>query len=308
MKIPVFFACDERYVPFFAVTLSSIKAHAKKTDSYEIYILAEGFDKAKTDEILALGDDRFSISIVDVTEKINPVREPLTITLRDYYSLSIFYRLFIPSLFPKMDKAIYLDCDIALNADLASLFETDLGDKTLGAVVDQVVSVTEIFKYYTKKHLDIDSRTYFNSGVLLMNLNAMREKRIEENFLELINKYNFKTVAPDQDYLNFLCRGDVLYLDEGWDRMSVTEEGLPRDKVYLVHYNMYNKPWHYDNVPYGDIFWRHAKNTPYYETLLGMKANYSEGKKRDDERASGALLESAGQIADNELHFTAARK
>lgn len=308
MKIPVFFACDERYIPFFAVTLSSIKAHAKATDDYEIYILAEDFDKAKTNEILALGDDRFSITIVDVTEKINPIRNLLTVTLRDYYSLSIFYRLFIPSLFPNLDKAIYLDCDIALNADLAALFETDLAGKTLGVVVDQVVSVTEIFKYYTKKHLDIDSVTYFNSGVLLMDLNAMREKRVEENFLELINKYNFKTVAPDQDYLNFLCRGDVLYLDEGWDRMSVTEEGLPMEKVYLIHYNMYNKPWHYDNVPYGDIFWRHAENTPYYKTLLEMKANYSDDEKRADESAGGALLESAGQIADNELHFTEARK
>ena len=49
--IPVFFAADDKYVPFLAVTLQSIKEHASSDDEYRIYVLHAGVSDDGSDKI-----------------------------------------------------------------------------------------------------------------------------------------------------------------------------------------------------------------------------------------------------------------
>ena len=46
-----------------------------------------------------------------------------------------------------------------------------------------------------------------------------------------------------------------------------------------MHYNMFNKPWKYDGVPYGELFWRYAKGTHFYTQLLEAKNSYTDEEK-----------------------------
>ena len=186
--------------------------------------------------------------------------------LRDYYSDSIYYRIFIPKMFPRLKKAVYLDADIILNDDVANLYNTDLGDDLLGAVTDESVVGIPIFCDYVKKQIGLaDERDYFNSGVLVMNLAAMRDERLEEKFVHLLKTYNFDTVAPDQDYLNLICRGRVHYLEGGWNKHPIAENKLKRSELHLMHFNMFNKPWHYYGVQNEDLFWESARHTPFFK-------------------------------------------
>ena len=66
---------------------------------------------------------------------------------------------------------------------------------------------------------------YINSGVLLLNMKAFREEHFTEHFLNVMNKHYFACIAPDQDYLNMICRDRILYLDETWNAM-------PKDHQY----------------------------------------------------------------------------
>lgn len=301
--VPVFFASDDNYIPFLAVALQSIKENAKTDDLYKIYVLSEGISAKTVEEVSLLKTDNIDIEFVDVAKKVEPIRREFEISLRDYYTVSIFYRLFIPSLFPEYDKAIYIDSDVVVKEDIKKLYDIDVNGYLLGAVTDQIVNCTEPFRVYVKKVLGVEPENYINSGVLLMNLKEMREFKLEEKFIDMIIKHNFETVAPDQDYINFICKGKIKYLHPGWDRMSITEDGMDFNDVKLIHYNMYNKPWRYDDVPYEKFFWRYAKNTPYYQTLLDMKRTYPEEKRVTDVEAGGVLLANALRIADSEYTF-----
>ncbi len=298
--IPVFFAVDDNYVPYLAVTLKSITDNASKNNFYEIYVLTESLSNESVLALQKFNLENFSVNIVDLKTRIEPYRRLLENTLRDYYSVSIFYRLFIASLFPNLKKAIYIDSDIILNDDIANLYSYDLTGKILGVIVDEIVSSTKEFKIYTEKALGVPNDEYFNSGVLLMNLEEYRLQEIERKFLESIQSNDLRTVAPDQDYLNVLCKGKVKYLPNKWDKMPLTNT---EEDFNLLHYNMYLKPWHYDECPLNEYFWHYAKKTDFYRFLQEKKNNYSNENKIKDKQKSILLLENALKIAEEEKTF-----
>ncbi|MDD4351094.1 MAG: glycosyltransferase, partial [Clostridia bacterium] len=147
--------------------------------------------------------------------------------------------------------------------------------------------------------LDVSEKQYFNSGVLVMNLDKFRENKIEDDFYNWVNSYNFGTVAPDQDYLNCICKDSVVYLDKGWNKMPMGEK-LDDDKLYLIHYNMFMKPWKYKNTMFSEYFWKYAKQTKYNNELLHKQKNYSDEYKINDKNAYDNLVKMALDIANSD--------
>ena len=302
-RIPIFFACDNNYIPYLAVTLASIEANASDEYEYEAFILTEGFCEERLEKLLGMGLMKVKVRTVDVSHRVEAIRERLNSTLRDYYSVSIFYRLFIPSLFKGLDRAIYLDCDIVLNDDIAKMYFEDLGENILGVVTDETISPIPEFREYTEKVIGTPKDKYFNSGVLLINAKKFREEQIEEKFLYLLNKYNFRTVAPDQDYLNFLCCGKVKYLERGWNKMPHKTSRFDGKDVHLVHYNMFEKPWRYNGVRYSELFWGYARRTPFYEDISREYEGYSAEMRNRDQAGAAKLLAAAADITEKKCSF-----
>ena len=172
--IPVFFAADDKYVPFLAVTLQSIKERASSDDEYRIYVLHAGVSDDGSDKIKKFESENFKVYFVDVTDRLAVLSEELH--LRDYYSCATYFRIFIAMMFPEYDKAIYLDSDIAVRCDLAEYFDTELGDNYVAGVPDGAVGAVPVFQEYTKHVLGIDAENYFNAGALLLNLKALRDE------------------------------------------------------------------------------------------------------------------------------------
>ncbi len=135
-----------------------------------------------------------------------------------------------------------------------------------------------------------------------MNLAKMREERIEQKFVDLVKRYNFLTVAPDQDYLNFLSLDKVRYLDKVWDKMPCADD-IDEEKIKLIHYNMCDKPWHYDGILYEKYFWIYAEEMPFYDELVLRKKNYSEEEKKRDTASKIALVQKAKSIINEEKTF-----
>ena len=134
-----------------------------------------------------------------------------------------------------------------------------------------------------------------------MNLEKMREEKIKDQFISLLCKYNFKTVAPDQDYLNFLCRGKIHYLERGWNKHAISENEIPREELYLMHFNMFNKPWHYSGVQNGDLFWYYAAKTPFLSTLIRNRFAYTDEERERDSAGAVKLIEAAQRISEGEV-------
>ena len=298
-EIPIFFSVDDRYLPFLAVSMRSMIDNASPDYFYRIHILNMGLDPARLAKVTEMERENVKIVPIDVSRQIEPLMKRLN--LRDYYTVSIYYRLFISSMFPQYDKAIYLDADITVNGDISELYRTPLGDNLLGVIRDAVAASDPTFRDYTQRTLGIPYREYFNSGVLLMNLKEFRKQEIERRFVSLLQTFHFETIAPDQDYLNFLCHGKVLYLDPTWNRMTVgeTEEGTPK----LIHYNMFRKPWLCRNVRYRKFFWEYAEKTAFYEEIREIQNRFGARERLADRKAGEALLLKARQIADSEGNF-----
>lgn len=304
-QINIFFAADTNYLPYLSCAISSLSEFASPRLQYNVHILTTDFSEESLETTKQLVKSNIAITVHDLTKKIADIKSELSVRLRDYYSDSIWYRIFIPSMFSNIDRAVYLDADIILTDDVAKLHNTNLGQDLLGAVTDESVVGVPIFCDYVKKQIGItDERDYFNSGVLVMNLAAMREEKLEERFLHLLKTYNYDTVAPDQDYLNFLCRGRVTYLESGWNKHPIQENVIPDSELHLMHFNMFNKPWRYDNVQNGDLFWQTAKRTPFYDALIEQREAYTDEARAEDLEGAKRLLLCAKRITEGGIFIS----
>lgn len=277
--IPLFFAVDDAYAPFLAVALRSIVTHISDSYTYRVHVLVQELSDQHRESLLAMQTEHLSVEFVDVREKLKTVGQ--SFHLRDYYSLATYYRFFIPDMFPEYDRGLYLDSDIIVNADIATLFFTPLGDGLVAGAVEEVMTHVDVFGTYAEVVLGIPRNEYVNAGVLLMNLAALRHVHIEKRLLSMMRDYTFK-VTQDQDYMNVLCRGRITYFSTAWNCTAFTEragEALPQ----LAHFKINWKPWHYTGVAFEDAFWQYAKETPYYGTLLSMRDGYTDAEKERDD-------------------------
>ena len=121
--IPVFFSCDDAYAPYLAVAIKSLIENGNTDEHiYEINVLNTDISDDNKKKILALAEDGYNIVFRNVSKQIEKIEKELESRLRDYYSLSIYYRIFIPNLFKDYDKVLYLDADIVIVANLPELF------------------------------------------------------------------------------------------------------------------------------------------------------------------------------------------
>ena len=270
--VNIFFSCDDNYIPFLGVTLASLKENRDPARHYEIRILHTGLREDYMARLTdSFSDADFSLSYYNIAQKVEQFSRRLH--TRDYFSQSTYYRLFIPQLFPELDKALYLDSDLVVRGDISRLYDTVLGDNLVGAVTDAFVSSVEQLKEYVCNRLDLsDAKQYFNAGVLLMNLKAMREADFQQVFLSLLQTVTFR-VAQDQDYLNAICRNRVKYIGSEWNAMP---KGAPMDDPQLIHYNVDSKPWHTDQVPYEAYFWDYADRSPFRDEIHQIRKSYSQ--------------------------------
>ena len=122
--IPIFFAVDDGYIPFLAVTLESLIENSSKEYKYEIKVLYTSVSEENKNKILKYESKNFNIEFVDLNYYIEEIQEKLH--TRDYYTKTTYYRLFIPNLYPQYDKALYLDSDITILGDISELYNEDL--------------------------------------------------------------------------------------------------------------------------------------------------------------------------------------
>ena len=293
--VNLFFACDERYLPLFGVALTSIRNHRDPHRSYRTVVLHTGIsEEVQRCTRRALSAPGFSLAFRDVTKELAAFRDRLH--TRDYYTNATYYRLLIPALYPRMERALYLDSDILVRGDVAPLFDTPLDGCLAAAVPDGFVNFAPVLRKYVENRVGVPGdMPYFNAGVLLMNLVEMRKIGFGDLFVSLLSHVTFR-VAQDQDYLNVICRGRVKFLSERWNYMPFRyAEG---EEPFLVHFNLDSKPWQKEGVPYGEEFWACADATPFAQAMREKRASYSEEDARRAAQETERLVATA--VAESE--------
>lgn len=302
-EVPVFFAADDGYAPFLSVAVNSLVKNASGSRNYRVIVLHEEMSEENRNRISALAKENVKIDFVPMQKGLETVTDRMSNRLRcDYFTLTIYFRLFIPAMFPEYDKAVYIDSDIVLPGDIAELYDIDIKDNYIAACTDFSIQEIPPLMNYVENAVGVKRTEYINSGVLLMNLKELRERNFDSHFLNLLNTYHFDSVAPDQDYINAMCNGKIHYLSECWDAMpNDNKPALEAPK--LIHYNLFSKPWCYDNIQYEEYFWKYAEDCGFKDEIKRYKDSYSEEQKRSDSDCLNMLVGKGDEIPLKDITF-----
>ena len=189
-------------------------------------------------------------------------------------SYATYYRLLIPQILSEdIHKVLFLDCDIIVRRSLLQLWETNIEEYALAAVIDNLDSV--IGTYNRLKYSP--NLEYFNAGVLLLNLKYWRANGIHGEIISYMKNHSESILLCDQDVLNYVLRERkrllpikfnfqtaFLFLVDncGYDYWKYEKDVLEaRKDPIILHYTSI-KPWMEGcNHPYRSTFFRYQNET-----------------------------------------------
>lgn len=196
------------------------------------------------------------------------------------HSYEIWYRILLPELLPELPRVLYLDADTLVLQSLSALWATDLGDCIVGAIHNPLYpwSSTRFLNTLSLK----SAADYFNSGVLLMNLDQWREEHVTDQLRAFVTAHPEAMLWPDQNALNAVLRDRWLRLSATWDAQDVyfhlASARLPtvsedvrkiRSDPAVVHFIWPFKPLEYlCKHPYRGHFFRHLRQTPWRDAPM----------------------------------------
>lgn len=197
-------------------------------------------------------------------------------------SYAAYYRLVVPEIInPEVERFLYLDADIIIQRNLKELFEIDLNGHVIAATHD-IVAVRD--KYY--EHHDIPEKyKYFNSGVLLVDVEKWKENNATKTIREYLINNIKRCVFHDQDGLNGVLHTKRYVLPPEWNQQVGLYfldynllSNMYGEELYLkalntpavIHYNGWEKPWHFlCGHPGKKLFLKHLEKT-------GLKLRYKD--------------------------------
>ena len=299
-RIPVFYACDNNFVKYTIVSIYSMIKNASKDKFYHVYILHTDITAENQEKVYELENENFVISFENVSDYLHSIADKLP--LRDYYSKTTYYRLFIAEMFPELDKALYIDSDTVIQGDISKLYNTNIGEAYLGACHEQVMVQVNEYGNYVEKVIGVSRYNFFNAGILLINCNRFRIHFVLDKFIEYLHTYNF-VVTQDEDYLNLICKDHVYWLDQRWNTEVFGDISYDIKEAKIIHYIMTNKPWHYKDCRHGDLFWEYAKGTSVYGEMLEILDSYTDEQRERDALSCADLLKLAVSETNREDNF-----
>ena len=178
------------------------------------------------------------------------------------YSIGSMFRLFIPEILFNLCKVIYLDADILFNCDIKELWDINIDDYCIGGVSDAGLYAGFELPKDVKDGV-INARDYINSGVLLMNLDRIRNKgSMLDLCCEFLNNsegYSF----PDQDAINYVYRDGILYIDDKYNVLVIVERRDEKNNNIIKQGTIYHGV--------GNSLMDYSKLSEYDKLLLNIK-------------------------------------
>lgn len=182
-------------------------------------------------------------------------------------SSTTYHRLMLPRLLPHLDRAIWLDCDLLVEADVTDLWELDLEDGALLAAEDQLVPlVSSRYGVRSWRALGLpEDAPYFNSGVMVVDLGRWREGEIEERVIRYLREHRDEVVFWDQEGLNAVLCERWKPLDPRWNWSAQHPPSVVESNPWILHFNGMLKPWLLPAPSSGPRarFYRHLDETPW---------------------------------------------
>jgi lipopolysaccharide biosynthesis glycosyltransferase len=227
MKSALVLACDDRFVPFTAVVARRIARYAAK--KFPIMVVSDGV----TGENKKLAQ-KFCPEI-DFIEA-SPLFDERPLPAGGRFSRANYLRLFLDDILAGFDRAVYVDSDISPLTDVSPLL--DMAPKAAPIIAAHDLHTMVDATYRERLNM---SGPYFNSGVMVLDLKAIRAERIFAQALRWGLDNPERCQLVDQDALNAVLDGRWQTLDWRWNATNYLSGLMPR-QPFIRHFAG-NKPW-----------------------------------------------------------------
>lgn len=233
--INVCFSCDDYYAKYAGVAIASILLNANDDDEFYFWILDNGISENTKIRI----------------ERLKSIRY---FDLRCIGNNSKDYKLKFAQLLPKTDRIIYLDSDIIVKKSLSGLYNINLDNSFIAGVTDKNANNTQ------------SVMNYLNTGVMLIDLNKIRQYGVENKFAQYAKMYNINTEINSACVINNVLSKYTKTIDGNWnvqvanfmDRSSYTKT------PGIIHYTGKQKPWLFGTYNYfKNEYFKVLKHTPW---------------------------------------------
>lgn len=275
--------CDDNYIPYAAVMmLSAIRA----TPDTEIHfhLVNSGITEANLERLRTVIQQ--SGAKVSVYTPDDSLYHGLP-THR--YGPAVYQRINLPEYLPdSLSRVLYIDSDTLVLENLDGLWQTDLKGNPVAAV--------ENYSPKACKDINIGRQEYFNSGVLLIDMDKWRQESLHIQVNDFARDHAAGLQFVDQCSLNAVLRGRWTRLDARWNQqsdiyktMTKYAEGAGYSSEELkeafsapgiVHFTGKKKPWKvYCFHPFKTLYRSILKQTPWRDRRapddsLGTRLRY----------------------------------
>jgi lipopolysaccharide biosynthesis glycosyltransferase len=294
MHLPIIVASDDRFSVGCGVLMHTVLKHTRRPVRFYLFHSSISDDNmARIRQVVGRRPD-CELQLMDVEQTLQGFPMP---SLSKIFNRMIYARLAAPELLDE-PRVVYLDTDTLVKADLGELYDWDLRGRPMAAVRDMIalrlsVKSPKERRYFEGKVNGRSLDSYFNSGVLVMDLEQFRRRKLGERAIQIIFE-NPDLRFPDQDALNLALDGDVLLLPERWNAMTCEKltpahPGMPSllrerirtalDDPAILHYATH-KPWSPYPVEFRHEFTAAIKQTPWKRLALSTREMDWEEKRR----------------------------
>lgn len=285
--VVILLASNEFFAPYMAVAVQSISENASPSRHYDIIVLTRDIQQKTMDAITNnIHTPNVHIGFLDVKKALAGVNLPY----HGHFRPETYFRLLAPWILPNLKKAIYLDSDLVVLDDLAELFDTNIDGYLLAATPDadtigQLEGYDDTVGPYLMRDLNLsDPYSYFQAGVLVMNLEAFRDVFTIDDMLKISCVRTWRWL--DQDILNMLADGSYVRLPMRWNTL-MDWKGLRKNHIIaqapieirqkydearadpaVIHYaGPEDRPWDHPDCDFGVYFWEYANRSALIKEL-----------------------------------------
>lgn len=207
--IEILVTIDQNYIKPLEVMMFSLKLN-NILEKFRIWLIYDNINQKALNRLKEFGAE-IDVEITALTMNKNIKLPDSLLNLHDYPK-EMYFRLLSSKLLPKnLHRIIYLDPDILVINSIVPLWELDLKGKMFAAAVHE--GLTDIMSSINNIRLGTNT-DYFNSGIMLMDLDQMRRKIKFKDITKAIEKHHDTLILPDQDILNYLYGEDILKIPE----------------------------------------------------------------------------------------------
>jgi lipopolysaccharide biosynthesis glycosyltransferase len=274
--IHITFNIDANYVKHCGVTMVSILT-SNPGETFRFHIVADSLPAADRDALSQLAA-RYGSQVAYYAPDQDLLRGFEIRKFSRRISLATYYRCILSDLLPAdVHRVLYLDCDIVVMGNLLPFWQTPMDERTGVAVVDDI-GCGELGRYDV---LQYPARySYFNAGVMLINLDYWRSHRMAQACVDYYHRYPERILFNDQDLLNSLLYDHKVTVGLEWNVQDGFYRNTPQfDAAWharhdatlrhplILHYTN-RKPWDYESQhPLRMAYFHYLAMTPWRTDL-----------------------------------------